>query len=449
MPDGPTDRPNVLLVCTDQQFAGAMSCAGTDHVDTPAMDRLAARGVRFPETYCANPVCGPSRACMFSGEPTHENGVVENGDGFDGAVRERTLGRLLSAAGYDCAYGGKWHVPEMAIPEDHGFERVCGFNDHRVPEASAEYLRRDHDDPFFLVASFDNPHNICEWSRDQTLPWGSVDVPPVEECPPLPANYSVAPYEPLSVAESRETETMYNVADPGDWRQYRYAYYRLIERVDDALGRILDVLDEEGLADETVVVFTSDHGDMHGAHRLQQKWVTYEESVRVPLIVAGPETADGHTDDRLVSNGYDLVPTLCDYAGVEPPDGLPGDSLREPARGARPDDWRDALVTESTVHLDARMVRTERYKYAVYGRGKPREQLFDLETDRGEMVNLAVDAGHRDVLDRHRELLLEWCIDTDDRFMSHYGDGISDLPTVPGFEYEAIEARVERARDEQ
>jgi len=444
------ERPNVLFVCTDQQFAGAMSCAGNDHLDTPAMDRLAERGVRFTEAYCANPVCGPSRACMFTGEPTHATGVVENGDAIDPAVAERGLGHLLSAAGYDCVYGGKWHVPEMTIPEEHGFERICGFNDRRLPGAVVEFLRRDHEEPFFCVASFDNPHNICEWSRDQTLPWGSVDVPPVEECPPLPANYSVAPYEPLSVAEMREQENMPGHAGPDEWRRYRHAYYRLVERVDRALGQILDALTAEGLADETVVVFTSDHGDMHGAHRLQQKWVTYEESARVPLIVAdpAPEAIDGGTDDRLVSSGYDLVPTLCAYAGVEPPEGLPGHSLRAPVREGDPDGWRDSLVVESTVHLDARMVRTPGYKYAVYGKGKPREQLFDMDADRGEMVNLAVDAAHRDVLDAHRERLLEWCVETDDRFMSHYGDGIDDLPTVPGFEYEEIRERVDDARAE-
>jgi len=117
-------------------------------------------------------------------------------------------------------------------------------------------------------------------------------------------------------------------------------------------------------------------------------------------------------------------------------------------REGDPDGWRDSLVVESTVHLDARMVRTPGYKYAVYGKGKPREQLFDMDADRGEMVNLAVDAAHRDVLDAHRERLLEWCVETGDRFMSHYGDGIDDLPTVPGFEYEEIRERVDDARAE-
>lgn len=433
---------NIFLVCTDQQFAGAMSCAGTEYVETPAMDRLAERGVRFPETYCGNPLCSPSRACLFSGEPSHVHGVQHNREEFADHVHDRTLGHLLSAEGYDCAYGGEWHVPTHDITPDHGFERICGYNDDRLPGAVKEYLCRDREDPFCLVASFDNPHNICEWARDQTLPWGNVNVPPVEECPPLPANFSVPPFEPKSLEEWRGLDMA--GATPEEWRQYRYVYFRLVERVDEALGDVLDTFDDEGLWEDTVVVFTADHGDMHGAHELQQKQIAYEESVRVPLLIAGPDTASGTTDDRLVSNGYDILPTLCDYAGVDPPAEARGYSLRAPARGDAPDEWRDYLVTQGTHIIPFRMVRTPRYKYAVYEKGRPREQLFDMDRDRGEMVNLAVDAAHEDVLEEHRERLLEWCLETDDQFGSHYATGLDDLPTVPGFEYHEIRERKDR-----
>ena len=435
------DRPpNVVLICTDQQFAGALSCAGNERLDTPAMDRLAERGVRFPETYCANPVCSPSRASMFSGEPSHRTGVTDNRQRFDEEVHDRTLGHLLSAAGYECAYAGKWHVPAHDIGPDHGFERIAGYNDHDVVEAAESFVRGNPDAPFCLVASFDNPHNICEWPRGELLPWGNVEPPAPAACPPLPANHAVPPYEPLTVRDHRDGQAM-ATADPDEWRQYRHVYYRLIERVDRAVGRILDGLEETGLDEETVVIFTSDHGDMHGAHQLQQKWVLYEESVRVPLIVAGPETRGGVTDDRLVSNGLDLVPTICAYAGVAVPDALRGYSLRGPARGEDPDDWRSYLVTQTTSPFAARMVRTPAYKYAVYDRGRPPEQLFDMRTDRDELVNLAVDDEHEAVLERHRELLLDWCLETNDRFNSHYAHGIDQLPAVPGFEYEEIRAR--------
>jgi len=446
VPPDVTERPNILLVCTDQQFAGAMSCAGTDHIDTPAIDSLADRGVRFTESYCANPVCSPSRASMFSGEPSHRTGVRDNRQHFDEDVHDRTLGHLLSDAGYECSYAGKWHVPYHNISGDHGFERIAGYNDHDVPEATEAFLRADHEDPFFLVSSFDNPHNICEWPRGETLPWGNVEVPPPEKCPPLPANFAIPPFEPVSIDDHRESMPMAD-ATPEEWRQYRYVYYRLVERVDRALAGILQTLEDEGLAEETVVLFTSDHGDMNGAHRLHQKWVAYEESARVPLIVAGPETADDCTDDRLICNGYDLVPTLCDYAETDVPDGLRGYSLRAPARRDEPNEWRDYLVTESTGKFEARMVRTPRYKYTVYEEGRPREQLFDMQEDRGEMVNLAVDDAHEEVLNRHRELLLEWCVETNDRFMSHYAHGINHLPTVPGFEYEEIRGRFEDESD--
>lgn len=438
---------NVLLVCTDQQFAGAMSCAGTEYVETPAMDRLAERGVRFPETYCANPLCSPSRACLFSGEPSHVNGVQHNHEEFADHVHDRTLGHLLSEAGYDCAYGGEWHLPNHEIAAGHGFERICGYNDERLPGAVADYLRRDREDPFFLVAAFDNPHNICEWARNQTLPWGNVDVPPAEECPPLPANFPVPPFEPKPLEEWRGLDMA--DATPEEWRQYRYAYFRLVERVDDALGDILDTFDDEGLWEDTVVVFTSDHGDMHAAHELQQKHVAYEESVRVPLLVAGPDTASGTTDDRLVSNGYDVLPTICDYAGVDAPSEVRGYSLRAPARGDAPDEWREDLVTQGTHVIPFRMVRTPGYKYVVYDQGRPREQLFDMDRDRGEMVNLAVVAAHEGVLEEHRERLLEWCLETDDQFGSHYAAELDDLPTVPGFEYPEIRERKDRLNENE
>jgi len=436
------DQPNVLLISTDQQFADAIGCV-TDELETPAMDELAARGTRFTEAYCSNPLCSPSRACMFSGAPSHQNGVTDNNHEIADEYRDRTLGHLLSDAGYDCGYAGEWHVPNHEIGPEHGFERVCGYSDERVPDAAAEFIERDRDDPFFLVASFDNPHNICEWGRNQPLPWGGVEEVPVEECPTLPENFPIPPYEPDPIDEWRTGPGIdMTGASPDEWRRYRHAYFRLIERVDAAIGRVLDALDAAGLTGDTVVVFTSDHGDMGGAHRLQQKHLLYDEAVRVPLVVAGPGVEHG-VDDRLVSTGLDLLPTLCDYADAEVPADLRGRSLRPIASGEGADEWRDYVVTQSTHELTARMVRTPRYKYTVYEQGRPREQLFDVEADRGEMVNLAVDADHEDVLQDHRELLLEWCLETGDEFMSHYATGIDDLPTVPGFEYGEVRERAD------
>ena len=124
-----TEKPNILYIFTDQQFAGAMSCAGNEDVHTPSLDRLAAEGVRFEKAYCAFPLCTPSRASMFAGRWPHELGIKGNGVPIGEAFQPEELGHLLSNAGYDCAYGGKWHVPEIAIPDGHGFRNINGFDD--------------------------------------------------------------------------------------------------------------------------------------------------------------------------------------------------------------------------------------------------------------------------------------------------------------------------------
>jgi arylsulfatase A-like enzyme len=437
------ERPNILWICTDQQFAGALGCAGNDDIETPNLDRLAARGVRFEEAYCADPVCVPSRASMVTGRPPHETGVTANGEALPAEYHHETLGVLLDDAGYDCGYGGKWHVPGLDV-ETAGFERLCEKDDHRLAGACIEFLERDRDAPFLLAAHFDNPHNICEWARGQNLPWGDIERPPVEECPPLPANFHIPPFEPdvLRRETRKRTKTMGSMADatPEEWRQYRHAYYRLVETVDTELGRILTALDEEGVTEDTVVIFTSDHGDGNGAHQVNQKWLLYEEETRVPLIVAGPGTADGAVDDHLVSTGLDLLPTLCDYGDTEPPSALQGRSIRPLAAGRAPDDWRDRVVIETYDPIEGRAVRTDRYKYIVYRRGRGREQLFDLRTDRGEMVDLSVDADYADVLAEHRDLLLEWCVDTGDIFAERYPEG---APLIPGRDLEELRQYIE------
>ena len=282
------ERPNILYIFTDQQYAGAMSCAGNADLSTPAMDSLAAGGVRFERAYCTQPLCGPSRASIMTALYPHQVGATRNGMGIDESLRGREMGAIFSAAGYECAYGGKWHIPDLTVPEDRGFRRICGFNDHQLTDACVEFLQARHDKPFLLVASFDNPHNICEWTRCQRLPWGPIGEPPaLEDCPNLPANFAVPAFEPSFIRyEQRAWPTVYSAADfsQEDWRRYRWAYYRLVEKVDAQIGRILDALKSAGLRDSTLVVFSSDHADGHGSHRWSQKSVLYEEPIRSPLI---------------------------------------------------------------------------------------------------------------------------------------------------------------------
>ncbi len=428
-------RLNILYIFTDQQSAFALSCMGNRDLATPAMDRLAAEGALFETAFCTQPLCTPCRASMFTGLLPHECGAPRNGMSIREDLRPRGLGRVLRDNGYECLYGGKWHIPQSSMPaeNDHGFRTICGFNDNQLADACVSYFREHVGQnagsrkPFFMAASFDNPHNICEWGRNMVLPWGNIgEPPPPDECPNLPANFMPSPFEPEIVRLEQEAHWViypYRGRSPEEWRQFRWAYYRLVEKADREVARILDGLSACGLDGDTVVIFSSDHGDAHGAHQWQQKSALYEEIVRVPMIVRAPGGAPGVRDrDRLVSIGLDLYPTVCDYAGIRPPDGLSGLSLRPLVEGRAPAAWRERLFIETVFDggrgydTPGRALRTPRHKYVVYDRGRYREQLFDMKEDPLETVNLAVEARHRATLEECRRLLARHVRETRDPF---------------------------------
>ena len=182
---------------------------------------------------------------------------------------------------------------------------------------------------------------------------------------------------------------------------------------------LLASLAASGHTDDTLIVFTVDHGDCQGAHGWNQKTVLYEESVRVPFIVCPPGAKRAATSDRFVQTGIDLIPTLCDFAGIAKPAGLSGLSQRAPAEGATGLDPRRFVVASNflsqgvpllgiTMKPAGRMLRSERYKYCVYDQGQHRESLVDLEKDPGELVNLVDDPASVAILNDHRAMLLEW-----------------------------------------
>ena len=281
-----------------------------------------------------------------------------------------------------------------------------------------------------LVASFDNPHNICEHSRDQPLPRGEVSLAPTAECPNLPPNFSADPYEPEALRVYAEQARMYrrrSVFTPDRWRLLRHVYYRLVEKVDAQIGQILDALRRLGLEENTLVVFTSDHGEMAGAHQLNQKHSLYDESARIPLILAGPGVAAGHVVDEPVSH-LDVLPTLCALAQLDTPSGAAGVSLRpavEHNPGASPlgtfehppvvieSAWGSDI--SSAIATTARCIVTRTHKYVLHDWGENREQLFDRAADPWEQVNLAIEARHRPLVEQHRHTLREWCRATHDQ----------------------------------
>ena len=422
-------RPNVLVIITDQQHAGMLSCAGNPNVKTPALDSLAATGTRFELAYCANPVCMPSRFSMMTGILPSRVGVETNGKGrakVTPDILEHSMGRVFAKAGYETVYGGKVHLP-MTI-EDTGFKYIQKDVGPELAETCAKFLRQPHDRPFLMVASFINPHDICFMAISDAKTPGKINGPqPLIEalalpkgmsrqeffdkiCPPLPVNYAIPQGEPEAIlaADTRSFRTYArNKWTDEQWRLHRWAYVRLTEHVDTHINVVLAALRETGLDKYTVVVFTSDHGDMDASHHLEHKSVFYEEASRVPFIVSWQGVTKPGLVDRhhLVSTGQDLIPTLCDFAGLPVPSALKGRSVRALAEGQTPPAWREAQVVENG---ESRMVRTARYKYVVYSSGARREMLTDMVADPGEMKNLALDSACAPVLAEHRRLLKEW-----------------------------------------
>ncbi len=411
------ERPNIIYIFTDQHTASAMSCAGNPDVHTPNLDRLAAAGIMFNNAYCTAPLSGPSRGAMFTGHFPDAVGLSVNGAAMPDSLQTQTLGTLVKNAGYDCAYGGKWHVPELDVPDKkYGFDQLYKHSDDGLGEACAEYLSRKHKKPFFLVASYDNPHNICEFARSQNLPYGNLNTPELRDCPGLPANFAKSPYD-ADVIES-ERANNFNVYPsapwtPEDWRMYRNAYYRLVEKVDQEIGKIIDAIDKNNLWENTVIIFSSDHGDGIGAHHWNQKSALYEEVVNIPFIVTLPGKKNaGKVLPQLISNGVDFFATVCDWTGAKMPKGAAGKSFRKIAEEANPQSpHQDYVITETRFDGSKTrgwMVRTARYKYVLYDKGRHREQFFDMLNDRGEMRNLMLENAYNKEVQRHRDILANW-----------------------------------------
>ena len=440
----PKRKPNVLYIITDQQHSGMMSCAGNPHLRTPALDSLMTTGMRFDLAYCANPVSLPSRTAMMTGHMPSRVNVKANRCGRNATVTEamleQSIGGLFRKAGYEMAYGGKTHMPKGMSPETMGFDFICKDQRDKLADDCAAFLKRKHSRPFLLVASFINPHDICYMALgNMDLNGGGRPQPLVDalrmpkgvsreaffrtHCPPLPPNFEPQPQEPEIVETGLFKRTFKKKArdswSPEQWRAHRWAYCRLTEKVDAQVAVILRALREAGLEDDTLVIFSSDHGDMDAAHRLEHKTMLYDEAARVPLIVSYPgRTKAGLVDrEHLVSSGLDLLPTLCDFAGITPPAGLPGRSIRALTEGRTVDAWPDQVVVESEF---GRMVRTARYKYSIYESGRHREQLIDMQADPGEMTNLAGKKELNAVLTAHRQRLARWVQANNDRIGEKY-----------------------------
>lgn len=438
------DRPNVLLILTDQQFADAMSCAGNEYVKTPVMDGIAERGIRFEKAYCSYPLCTPSRSHMFTG--------------VQGEKKRRNLsdyeciGLTMKKAGYDTGYTGKWHIKTRITEQDwSGFDFLAETrgprSDPRLAKPCREFISKKRDKPFFLVASYHNPHDICSVAR--VLSGNSVEreynpekpglyyngpigtFPPAEKCPPLPKNFHIPENESEIIRQHQREPKAAAVfptihwKDHGKWRQYLWAYYRMCEMVDAEIGKVITALKDTGQLDNTLIIFAADHGDGLAAHQWNQKQVLYDETTRVPFIISHPKTLPQNKVDKttLVNTGLDMATTIFNAAGVKPNTNQFGQPLYDICTG-KSDARHDYIVSETILRTlspkeklyHGRMVRTPKYKYVVFDSGDQPEMLFDMDKDLGELNNLAPNPKYASEIIRHRNLLKQWIKKNNEKF---------------------------------
>lgn len=439
-------KPNILLIMTDQQSANMMSCAGNTYVNTPNMDRIAREGIRFEKTYCTNPVCLPARFSLLTGLYPLDAAVRSNdfwgeSPGLPDAVTQNGLGKLLKEQGYNAVYGGKEHLPFLNSAA-LGFDCLCRDERDELAEKFADYIRNYREDkPFAMVASFINPHDICYMAiRDaenedvegnfpsEFLKLAVKELEALDEaliipegmseeeffstvCPPLPMNYQPAADEPEAISILQEERGFKKLArehySDERWRLHRWAYKKLTEKVDGQIGKLLDALKESGMWDDTVIIFTSDHGDMDAAHKMEHKECLYEEACRVPLIIKGIDAPEGEVEPGLVCNGLDIYPTILDYAGAQLPDYLEGYSLKGRVQGNGPIVKRETLVVECENGI---MAVDDSGKLVRYDKGARAEQFYDLTGNPGEMYDQSGDERFakrigilRNAIDRHLE----------------------------------------------
>ncbi len=426
--------PNILLIIADQHTGSVMSQRGYSYVSTPGLDKIADAGVTFTRAYTTYPVCKAFRKSMMTGMMPSQ---------VPDATQYPSIGRTLSEAGYETVYHGKWHVGETRIDKSaewHGFETYDRRQrDTTTRERVVEFIRQKHDKPFFLVTSFMNPHDACELARNMSgIEDNYKDVPidvdvAVELTPPLPENFEIPENEAEGFSLRRNAErgtSMFEKHPTEDWtktqwRRYLYGYDRLLEMVDAHIKLVIDELENQGLLEDTVIIYTSDHGDGHAAHKWNQKMTFYEEAINVPFIISWKgKTKAGYLDEKtLSSTGLDIFPTILRFAGVPIPESLHGldlvpQVLADPAGEDVPE--REYVISEinqagtftmdgqGKVKFKGRMVVSQNFKYILFDGGKNREQLFDLVNDPGELRPVTYKPEYREQLISHRNMLLAW-----------------------------------------
>jgi arylsulfatase A-like enzyme len=466
--------PNILFIFSDDHATHAIGAYGQKHnnpelhkfIQTPNLDRLAQEGMLFTNVFCGNSICGPSRATILTGKHSHLNGMLNNDTVFNGA--QQTFPKLLQAGGYQTAWIGKWHLfseptgfdhwlildnpgqqgtyynPVLGSPE--GKEKVTGHTATVITDRAIGWLesQRIESKPFFLAYSHKTPHREWVPGPDEYDLYKDVDLP-------VPTNFyddystrSSALHEQEMEIATHMNEQDLKLTAPGymneeqlarfneayeqenkelreanlsgkelaEWKYQRYVkdYLRSVTSMDKEIGRMLQYLEESGLAENTIVVYSSDQGFYLGDHGWFDKRWMYEESLRMPLIVRWPGvTPASASNDGIVQN-IDYAATFLDMANLSVPDDIQGSSIVPLLKNEKPNNWRDVAYYHYYAWPDWHMVqphygiRTDRYKLINFYTTEEWE-LFDLENDPDEMRNEYLNPQYSDVVNAMTERL--------------------------------------------
>lgn len=469
-----TKQPNIVFIMTDDHSYQTLSAYDRRFIQTPGLDRIAGEGVLFTNSFVANSICGPSRACMLTGKHSHANGFRDNHDQFDGS--QQTFPKLLQQAGYQTAIIGKWHLKSEPtgfnywniLPDQgnyynpdfidkNGKKRFEGYVTNLITDFSIDWMKqRDATKPFCLLVHHKAVHRIwmpetkyLKLFKDQKFPIPSnfyddydgrtaagkqemsvikdmdlvYDLKMLDKEGTIQTHYRNAykngEYARMTDAQRKAWDEVY---DPiirhfleaklegkalAEWKYNRYMqdYLASVRSLDDNVGRLLDYLDESGLAENTVVVYTSDQGFYMGEHGWFDKRFMYEESFRTPLLMRLPKAYHAHGKVSQLVQNIDYAPTFLELAGVSVPEDIQGQSLLPLLKGEKPAGWRKSLYYhfyefpgEHAVRRHCG-IRTDRYKLIHFYNDIDTWELFDLKKDPSEMTNLIDNPKYKPLID--------------------------------------------------
>ncbi len=452
-------KPNILFIMTDDHASHAMSCYGSRINTTPNIDRIATEGVRFENCFCTNSICAPSRAVILTGKHSHLNGVRDNALRFDGT--QQTFPKLLQQAGYQTVMIGKWHLKSdptgfdywNVLPgQGHYYnpdliemgerKQYPGYVTDIVTDIALDFLegRRDKTKPFMMMLHHKAPHRNWQPAPRHLKIYDEVKFPEPDtlfddystrstaaseqemtlrdhmrneydlKMGPPPGRLNEEQKATWEAAYGPKREAFEREKPEGDelvrWKYQRYMedYLGCIAAVDENIGRVLDYLDRSGLAENTIVLYTSDQGFYLGDHGWYDKRFMYEESLRMPLVARFPGSIKpGFVNDELVSN-LDFAPTFLELAGADIPQDMQGHSLGKFLQGRKVKDWRQSVYYHyyeyPAVHMTKRHygVRTKQHKLIHFYHDIDAWELYDLEKDPRELNNVYDNPAYANVV---------------------------------------------------